>query len=70
VAEVGKYALLGVVANRAGVYQDDIGLLNTIGKAEAFFFEGGSHQGGVQLVHLATEALYMYGLLIHVDVLV
>jgi hypothetical protein len=65
--EVREHPLFGVVANGAGVYQDDIGLLDGVREAEACFFEGGSHEGGVQLVHLAPEALYMYSFLIHVD---
>ena len=54
--------LLGVRAHRAGVQEDDIGILLAVGDSVAL---GGEHAEdflGVPLVHLATVGLKVHGL--------
>ncbi len=56
-AEMGKDAILRMLSHRARVDEYNIGILDAAGQAETCLFERSTHQGRVQLVHLAAEAL-------------
>ena len=57
--------LFGMVPYRTGVDQHDIGVLDVIGQGVPGIGQGRGHQGTVQLVHLAAEALDMDFWIIH-----
>ncbi len=55
-AEIVEHALLRLLAHRARVEQDDVGILGTIGQREAVCrLEHVGHLARVVLVHLAAE---------------
>ena len=55
-AEIVEHALLRLLAHRAGVEQDDVGVLGTVGEREAVAVgEHVGHAVRVVLVHLAPE---------------
>ena len=54
-AEVGDESVVGVLADRAGVEQDQVGLLTATGLGVAERLEHPLHPLGVVLVHLAPE---------------
>src|SRR5690606_32699293 len=57
-AELAEHLLLGLLADRAGVDQDDVGLLRVVGQLQALVLgEHVGHAGRVVLVHLATVGL-------------
>src|SRR5690606_12541335 len=54
--EIGEHLLLCLLAHRAGVEQDDVGVLDAVGPARAFARrQDVGHAVGVVLVHLAPE---------------
>src|SRR5690606_13177675 len=54
--ELGDHLLLCLLAHRAGVEQDDVGVLDAVGPARAFARrQDVGHAVGVVLVHLAPE---------------
>ena len=54
-AEVVEHALLRLFAHRAGVEQDDVRVLGTVGQRKPFAGEHVGHAVRVVLVHLAAE---------------
>ena len=54
-AQVAVDLLLGVVANRAGVVEHQIGAVFPLGLPVAHRFENSGHALGIRLVHLAAE---------------
>ncbi len=65
VAEVGKHPLFGMVADGAGVDDNDVGGSVVVAESEACVLEGGGDEGGVELVHLAAEVFYVHFCGIH-----
>ncbi len=56
--QIAPEAFVGVLANRAGVDDDDIGLFRNVGRRHAVGVEQTTDAFGVVLVHLATERAY------------
>ena len=54
-AEIVEHALLRLLAHRAGIEQDDVGVVGAIGRRETFAGEYVGHAVRVVLVHLAAE---------------
>ena len=48
--------LLGMLADRAGVDQDDVGLFDGFDQGKARLLKRGTDQSRIQLVHLAAKA--------------
>jgi len=58
--QMGEHPLLGVIAHRAGIYQDDVSFFNAVSKTESGLFERRSYKGRIQLVHLAPVGLEVH----------
>ena len=60
-AQPADHALLGVIANRAGVDEDDVGAVRAVDGVVAVRRELPEHQLGVAHVHLAAVGLDVDG---------
>ena len=56
VAQVGQNAGLSVLADRAGIDDDDVGFGGFVGQGIALFGQRCNQQRRIEFVHLAAEA--------------
>jgi hypothetical protein len=56
-AKLREDALLGVLADGAGIYQDNVGFLDVICQREACLHKARTDQGGIELIHLTPKGL-------------
>ena len=64
-AQIREDPVLRVLPHRAGIDHDGVGLLDAVGQPKTGVLERGGDQAGIQLVHLAAEALDMNGAIFH-----
>jgi len=51
--------------HRTGIYQDNACLFDVVGYQKVSLLQRRTNQGGVKLVHLTSEALYVYSFAVH-----
>jgi hypothetical protein len=66
-SKMRKDPLLCMFADRTGIYQNNVSLLNAFGQAKPRPFKRGTDQRRVQFVHLTSEGFNVYSFAIHTE---